>query len=885
MKTRKKAFERTVYLDIEGQRIEKQKPRLQPDNLILRYSLVVLMVVALMECFISAYQIKYDLLPVIFISLIAVAAFYCMLTSKHLSILITGIFCCIAIYIIVSNRLLRSIAEGFVYTYNYLLNQINRDFFPTRGFMTLAPSAVAENSSELASAFAITMPILILFVAFLFTLFLHRKVRLAPCALLIIVFLAPAIETAMLPSSAAFGLLVSACLGAYVLGINQVLDRQVEHQRKVERRNARRLRKKQASLNTNAKAAAPLPAKQTDRKRFAYRFGLYGVPAAIGCTLCLVSFATANLFVPKDAMLANEKVLKKAVEIGNGIAQAAVDAYANGPDLSFLQDFVLGNDFNISLGIYGTKNLSVKAPRLTDREVLRVDSYTPNPDYLRSNIGVDFVNGSWTTFDDAYNNAYTALGMSDFSPEAMPFLSSEYFADEKIMFYGGPVTLTYLSKSNLFLLPMIPVTSPVSNDNRVILTGDTVGRPEPGYKLESYRAEVALQDYGTHFHQWYSDYLKNYESNARAAAKSDDKVSSIVRNIDVYNEFVNQHYTAVPEDMAGDIHTLAQSVTKTDDNAYQKAMDINNYLYSNYTYSLQRQYSNKGLDDVRCFLFETKQGHCSLYASSMVLMLRTLGIPARYCTGFVARPDTAAPDDLLSSSNIIYSVTLRENDSHAWVEVYLENYGWMTFDPTGIGPSPTDASSGEPQPEQSITAPADPSMTAPEFTTPPVNTPQTQQEEQAQQGFAIHPLLLLGIIVFVLAVAFVLTIRGLIRSSDSRIRKGFHQLAHIESTLAVERIYTFTMKLLTLYGLVPATGEQPQEFGQRVDKLLRVRGAKLREVMRIFEGREFGSCEATQEEHDLALCYLEGLYYRLLMNCSWVQWFFLKVRFAWILHL
>ena len=72
------------------------------------------------------------------------------------------------------------------------------------------------------------------------------------------------------------------------------------------------------------------------------------------------------------------------------------------------------------------------------------------------------------------------------------------------------------------------------------------------------------------------------------------------------------------------------------------------------------------------FLNETKSGHCSLYATAMTLMLRRLGIPARYCTGYAVHPQTV-------SGNV---KVLKQRDLHAWVEVYMDDFGWVTFDPT-----------------------------------------------------------------------------------------------------------------------------------------------------------------------------------------------------------
>jgi protein-glutamine gamma-glutamyltransferase len=80
-------------------------------------------------------------------------------------------------------------------------------------------------------------------------------------------------------------------------------------------------------------------------------------------------------------------------------------------------------------------------------------------------------------------------------------------------------------------------------------------------------------------------------------------------------------------------------------------------------------------DPVANFLFVRKQGHCEYFASSMVIMLRTLGIPARIVNGFRGG----------EFNDLTGSYLVRARDAHSWVEAYIPGYGWTTFDPTPAG--------------------------------------------------------------------------------------------------------------------------------------------------------------------------------------------------------
>jgi hypothetical protein len=77
-------------------------------------------------------------------------------------------------------------------------------------------------------------------------------------------------------------------------------------------------------------------------------------------------------------------------------------------------------------------------------------------------------------------------------------------------------------------------------------------------------------------------------------------------------------------------------------------------------------------DVIDKFLFEQKQGHCEYFATSMVVMLRTINVPARLATGYAAHRENA----------ITGYYEVRRKNAHAWVEAYIEGYGWMTFEPT-----------------------------------------------------------------------------------------------------------------------------------------------------------------------------------------------------------
>lgn len=102
----------------------------------------------------------------------------------------------------------------------------------------------------------------------------------------------------------------------------------------------------------------------------------------------------------------------------------------------------------------------------------------------------------------------------------------------------------------------------------------------------------------------------------------------------------------------------------------QKIETFMRYFLDQFKYTLE--INNYNVEDpLREFLLNRKQGHCELFASSLVLLLRAENIPARLVTGFLVPQKHPAGD--------FYAVT--EADAHAWVEVY-QNNRWVTLDPT-----------------------------------------------------------------------------------------------------------------------------------------------------------------------------------------------------------
>ncbi len=139
-----------------------------------------------------------------------------------------------------------------------------------------------------------------------------------------------------------------------------------------------------------------------------------------------------------------------------------------------------------------------------------------------------------------------------------------------------------------------------------------------------------------------------------------------------YPADVEETYTQLPSDVPDRVQRGTETLVADANNSYDAAVTIERYLRTNKEYSLEVDRPEGDVADT--FLFEMDAGYCTYFATTMVTMLRSQGIPSRVAVGY-------------STGQRIDSETwvVRGTNAHAWVEVYFPEYGWVTFEPTPPG--------------------------------------------------------------------------------------------------------------------------------------------------------------------------------------------------------
>jgi transglutaminase-like putative cysteine protease len=131
-------------------------------------------------------------------------------------------------------------------------------------------------------------------------------------------------------------------------------------------------------------------------------------------------------------------------------------------------------------------------------------------------------------------------------------------------------------------------------------------------------------------------------------------------------------YLQLPDTTTERTRELARELTRDAPTPYDKVIALRDYLKSAYTYDYFPPPQPPGTDAVDQFLFVDRRGVCEHYVSALVVMLRSVGVPARLVAGYGSGDYNA----------ITGYYEVHADDAHAWAEVYFPEFGWVPFDPT-----------------------------------------------------------------------------------------------------------------------------------------------------------------------------------------------------------
>lgn len=418
------------------------------------------------------------------------------------------------------------------------------------------------------------------------------------------------------------------------------------------------------------------------------RLTLAALPAA-GCALILLTLA-----VPKERY-----VYPKWAEKAKGVILSG--------DLAFsLPDFV-ANGLQVG-GSSGRVDLAGAGPlSLSSRTMLRVKTDVPGRIYLRGRSAGVYTGTSWEPLDDA---AYEELGdLGGYEPLNFPALTAvgQDWHAVTVELTGAP--------GNCFYVPYSLLT-----DADELVGGSFVADShiQKGFGVGSYTVYYRPEAEPDHA-------MRPLEGIAAQAEEA-------------YRDFVYEHYLEVPEEAEQALYTWAErnaglhfevddSYRKSVLRGYWSEMEgarlIGYALAATTTYDTNVPAMPEGADFVDYFLNQSGKGYCMHYATVATLFFRMIGIPARYVSGYtVMVPDSGQVD-------------VPESAAHAWVEIYLDGYGWYPVEvtPTYGGEETEPEETAEPEPTPTSTPTPIPTPT-PQSSAAPAPTPTTAPAGGQDEG-------------------------------------------------------------------------------------------------------------------------------------------------------
>lgn len=333
---------------------------------------------------------------------------------------------------------------------------------------------------------------------------------------------------------------------------------------------------------------------------------------------------------------------------------------------------------------------------------------------------------------------------------------------------------------------------------------------------------------------------------------------------------IKQKYTAIGSSVPKRVIELARDITKDYHNPYDKVKAVEEYLSSNYTYTLTPGYTPEGRDFVDYFLFDLKKGYCTYYASAMTIMVRALGIPARYVEGFVlpAQPNTEG----------VYKVT---NDlSHAWVEVFFSGLGWVHFEPT----SPFYALLNSQQ-QDTIPVYTGDMLYEDEYYEEYMNRMMGRQPIDADIPVSVNVQNNTGNMVLQAIIGFFIILILILWVFAIRRLKFTHYLKKLEKLGAEQVIikyYHRILQLMKLYNWGIKPGETPFEYARRVDDWFISNEDSFYTITEIYVKARYSRIPLTEKEKNRVIAFYHVVIKDLksyLNLFSFAYWKYVRLKY------
>lgn len=314
---------------------------------------------------------------------------------------------------------------------------------------------------------------------------------------------------------------------------------------------------------------------------------------------------------------------------------------------------------------------------LTPNEILVLKISSPQRVYLKGIMKDTYTGHSWLYKGEPYDSFHkTYVGALE-CREGIKILSDENVDFEKYfeecdleVEFQNIITKTIFVPENLIKL---------ETDEHVTDRGDGIfleNAKGKGYRysVKFYYPKKVQEDFIELIRKSKKGlYKERYNQIIQDRESIDEHSKLLLEQLIEQSEDINEQYLNLPESLPERVRDLAYEITKDKETDYDKVKAIEDYFLTNFHYTYNPGDVPLGRDFVDYFLFDSKEGYCTYYATAMTVLVRSIGLPARYVEGYCLTRDTWKGKNEYWVTNM---------QAHAWTEVYFEGIGWISFEPT-----------------------------------------------------------------------------------------------------------------------------------------------------------------------------------------------------------
>lgn len=780
---------------------------------------------------------------------------YCVSTSVDMSINF-GIICSIAIPIMIASILFSlnkavfisfvsvigisilslmifvktvftKIVDSFVFCYNLTIDiMVEQGYTNYKSSMTEDISEYLLDEQYMSECFYTVIIVLAIIFSVLFSATLLKRSLVWVSALPCFIVLTPSLYFGATPNGIAFSIFISGILGCYIESISKLAKRS-------KSKDSNKDKKKIKTLSTAVNG-----------------FTCMCVSLVLSLSISVALFSSEGFQIDS---------IRKVID---DFAQKIMNMLFY--DRYETSEGAIG-------GLLDGDVLELKTPDFRDLPVMTVTTKTNTPLYLRGWIGDDLVENGWKVLDENDSVEYNQIVNDTFDETTQYFNYMKFVSDnlsrsdtaeeiskmskeetERLGFVYDKVDVkAKYTKSLMVFTPVRCLSDEITaKGSSIELIGDTITFfKNKRSKNNQYSYDAVLQSFANRdFYLSIDKKLGIYNTltgmlpkDSASVPEQDKEFYDFVTAEQKYRDYVNGKYLSVPEN-SDMLKNLATQLTSSYSQNFAKALAIEKYFKSEYKYAKNFTYSAGGaLQKVNYMINETKTGYCTYFATAMTVMMRHLGIPARYVIGYHA----------MSSADADGNSVVRQIDDknyHAWVEVYFDGMGWLTFDPTpGINtntqlrdydylddPVPPQEDEIEDTPEQNEEQPPVIQQASP----PSVNVNDIPMEVYVD--IPLFVIILIPILLLILLTFITLFIMS--RVIKSKFKTFVNGLHNVYPTSLVKILYPRIMILLKSRGFSPESGEMMKDFVKRVDNEFKLE-VSIESVLPTLEMSQFSQNE------------------------------------------